>query len=795
MIKRRMLTAVFILAIIFSGCSSKPDTADQKNEESNAESASAQIPETIDELYLENMELALAIQKKYAESDLYDYGEPVNGISRDEMITINIGFDPLQKGMEIFSDIVALYQDADLTQKVLNVYEWNGETGEIQLKPPKNHLLNISREGLSKDEMGMEGRGSSLFEKDASQDWGNLGKMYMVRYVDLETGDLLEKPLISVVTVTGELETPEVKFVQTADGMAGFTWKSVKGAAKYFITEVTYSMEDGFSGNATVIGETDTTYWEPEAKGGDMIFNTRFRTFDVSEDDWQNPEESVQQYYREHYGEEVIGHGPVRKSDEYMTYYGVYAVSEEGTSMISNTYSEDALASLLVYSAAVYSGEERFANGVEGILNVPTHRWVVMCDGRLAQKLVNYDIDSAKEANGQDGELEISYTVEGTPLEGKMAVENDHPESVLKDLTALKKRQDGLRCKAGTIEAAPVGIGLSENREAVYKPLDTDIQVTANCALSEYLALNMLNSVESIDLTPFNESSDRDYLEDAFMEALYQNPLILAIEHASVSRDGRHLYLSYEDSPEERADKQQEIRDEVARVAGEIITDEMLPLEKEIAINRYLCDTAEYDGAALENAKMYDFMSVDEEFGDSFTPYGVLINKMGAGISYSGAFKLLADEAGLESIVVTGYMDGAKAHTWNRVNIDGEWQSVDVTNNDNAFLANAVFNLPDRASKKILVEDDRFVMDSCVNHYKADSDESEYYRFNGLYFDMDSIAEKLAEGLDENGTITLRTDYQLNDKLYDKIISATMGQAKRQPAESYYWLGVIYLSQ
>ena len=30
-----------------------------------------------------------------------------------------------------------------------------------------------------------------------------------------------------------------------------------------------------------------------------------------------------------------------------MTYYGVYAVSEEGTSMISNTYSEDALASLL----------------------------------------------------------------------------------------------------------------------------------------------------------------------------------------------------------------------------------------------------------------------------------------------------------------------------------------------------------------------------------------------------------------------------------------------------------------
>ena len=35
----------------------------------------------------------------------------------------------------------------------------------------------------------------------------------------------------------------------------------------------------------------------------------------------------------------------------------------------------------------------------------------------------------------------------------------------------------------------------------------------------------------------------------------------------------------------------------------------LIHIQKEIAINRYLCDTAEYDGAALENAKKYDFMS------------------------------------------------------------------------------------------------------------------------------------------------------------------------------------------
>ena len=40
----------------------------------------------------------------------------------------------------------------------------------------------------------------------------------------------------------------------------------------------------------------------------------------------------------------------------------------------------------------------------------------------------------------------------------------------------------------------------------------------------------------------------------------------------------------------------------------------MSELEKEMAINQYLCDTAEYDTAALENAGENDFEDVDEEF-------------------------------------------------------------------------------------------------------------------------------------------------------------------------------------
>ena len=52
-----------------------------------------------------------------------------------------------------------------------------------------------------------------------------------------------------------------------------------------------------------------------------------------------------------------------------------------------------------------------------------------------------------------------------------------------------------------------------------------------------------------------------------------------------------------------------------------------------------------------------DFAGVDAKFNDSFTPYGVLLNKTGVCSSYAGAFKLLAQQAGLECIVVTGNLD------------------------------------------------------------------------------------------------------------------------------------------
>ena len=87
--------------------------------------------------------------------------------------------------------------------------------------------------------------------------------------------------------------------------------------------------------------------------------------------------------------------------------------------------------------------------------------------------------------------------------------------------------------------------------------------------------------------------------------------------------------------------------------------------------------------------------------------------------------------------------------------IDGEWQIVDSTNNDNELILNALLNLPDHAADKVLVEDERYALDPIVKEYKAQTDEKEYYRINGKFFEQSEITRPLSEALGKEGTAVL----------------------------------------
>lgn len=745
--------------------------------------------------------LADSIRQKYDEQ--YDYTDPIRGVARDEKLTLQMEFDIYDSDFTEYTQIVNVYQDAELKHPAGSHFEWDEETKVLSVTPPRWNAGGISTIDLDESDPGYDPVKGSLFEKGELKDWGNLPQYYMVRYVDTETGEPLDKPVVTVFTVDHEVSrAPRVSMGINEEGLPVFRWNEVPGAEKYYIMTMTYSEENGYSGNGLVRGSTEETEWIPDS-------TAQFITYAVSEADRQK------EYVIEEYGE---GTGAIQRESEYETYYCVIAASEDGTSAISNVFDVKDIARMVPFTEETgMSLSEEGSNYVEDFEEMPSYKWVTMCDGTLVQKIINYDFESAEPVTETWGEYEeedmsdlrlvemdlikVPYTIDGTGFTGMVVIEQYDPNTWEDELEKIHKRQETLRTKGGARtpeltqedEAQEDSDTDGENGGAATE-LEQGYTVTANSALSEYLAVNMMNANPLISLEDFPESSDQSYLLDAWEEAVYQNPMVLGVTSASILRDGEMLAVSYDTEADVIREKQAEIAAETKRVVSEIITDDMSELEKEMAINQYLCDTAEYDMAALENAEENDFADVDAEFNDSFTPYGVLLNKTGVCSSYAGAFKLLAEEAGLECIVVTGYLDGELPHAWNKVKIDGEWQIVDSTNNDNELIFNALLNLSDTAADKVLVEDERYALDSELGSYQANTDEKEYYRINNLFYEQDQITAPLTEELKAEGTAVLRTDYTLSDDEFMDIAQQVVDQYGADELGGYYWMGVIYLT-
>ncbi|MGN0484341.1 MAG: transglutaminase domain-containing protein [Lachnospiraceae bacterium] len=242
---------------------------------------------------------------------------------------------------------------------------------------------------------------------------------------------------------------------------------------------------------------------------------------------------------------------------------------------------------------------------------------------------------------------------------------------------------------------------------------------------------------------------------------------------------------------------QQDSLQKASEIADEIIKDGMSDYEKELAINQYLCEHASY------NKEIMDYISeagtIDEEavkkFSNSFTPYGILVENLGVCESYSEAFQLVARAAGLDSIIVTGQLDGVN-HEWNRVKLDESWYTLDVTNNDNEVISNALFNLSDDTAKEILLQSTDALMDEFIGNYTASDMDHEYYTMSGLYTeDADEAAKKLAEALDADGKAAVRMDSSLGGESVDTIVQKSVDQSGVDSARYYQFANVIVLTK
>ncbi|MGN1147768.1 MAG: transglutaminase domain-containing protein [Lachnospiraceae bacterium] len=741
-----------------------------------------------------DLELIEELKQKYAANGAAEYDGNVIEINRDAAIQFPIGYNPWEKEEHIYESFV-VYQDDKLQFPLdVGVHEYDAETGMLTINPPYYGIAEMDDYEADLSHLS----GNYLMAEEGNA-WGTLPQYYLAAYVDVNTGEPLETPLITVIKVSPEIKTaPQLAFDQTEDGFARFSWNEVPGADGYLLFLINKD-ETGLWENAKVFADVAGTEWTSEAEafeyeGEILTLNERFVQYYISDDteswmdaagvDWGTGEDIA---YDEYYSE----------------YFGMIAYNAQGCSAISNLLSAKDISHMLPTEQANFTNEDSFYD-IHATLDLPAVMCVTMCDGTTAQRVLDYDVENLRK-DEENNSYYITARAIQTPFTTEFLVYGHDWDTLDADLAALEERQEKLQNKGGNVaptlsvdeetEDTPAP-DVEEPAPEVSEPTSdvTRTQITANSAMSEYVAMQMLSTNEAIDLSAFPEAADTQKIKDAFFEAQYQNPLILGVQGGSIDTEKRILYVNYDFDRDTTASKQQEIEGRVERIVSEIITADMTDLEKEMAINDYLCEHARYDDAALENAQKYNFATVDVDFYDSFTAYGVLVDGVGVCASYSAAFKLLADAAGLESIVVTGYLDGSVPHAWNKVKIEDNWYIVDATNNDNELIENALLNLSDSAAYGTLVENDSFVLDDSLYNYVAEEDNLEYYHATNRYYEQEEISGELAALLVSEGKAVLRTSYDIDDEVFYEIATNAANTAGKR-VRGFYWMGVIHLEE
>ena len=773
------------------------------------------------------------------EDSRYEFMEPLMDVPRDYAFTFPITEEAImifaensvnpEEGMFQMSEVLRVYRDSSFTQEVSILAEWATEAREeVSISPFRTPVFPVSDPAV----------GGNLFSQGEWNDWGNANQYFLVQYYDFITGEEFDRPQVTVFNIATEIPgSVRVDFNIREDGIAGLTWAEIPGAEEYAVVAVRES-QDGRSTRRQIelLYRTSETHWHDvhtAAGGENSNFNLSRITSNIDTlfgeymSDPNDAQWTLEEFLAQDWNLEES------RFAGYNHYLAVIAINTEGTSSISNLIDIRDVAAQVPIAVARHLneggirpfGDHSRGEVEEDVLLAPTHAWVIMADGSATQHLIVYDIGMTQERSQLIGQFEadedgniahdddgnpvidgidetpmliIPYHIEGTNFRGHVRVIDHDQEGYQDELEELVIRQDGLRSRTGDIaRTVDLNAEVDEDEKGeTATELRSDFEPRSSSPLSAYLAVQMFNGQTRISLADFPEAADHEYLVEAWFEAVLQNPLVLGARSFQLDRLTGDLFVTYDQDASVQQRQQEAIMIRVEEIVDEIIAPGMTDLEMQTAINHFLIEHATYDWGALDNAEQNHFMFVDPEYYDSFTAYGILINGVGVCSGYADAFTLIADAAGLESVIVTGFLQGSLPHAWNRVNIEGNWYTLDVTNNDNEHFPNAFFNLSDAEAATILTEDNQWRLNRELHRYVARSDaSSEFYRYNNLFFDEDEIIDILVEGLLQEGEATYRTNVMLTEDQFFRIAEEVIRRGRLDPNTVFggYFLGIIHL--
>lgn len=638
---------------------------------------------------------------------------------------------------------------------------------------------------------------TNMIENDVEV-WGNAQMYYIAIWYDTEADSFvkLDKPVVIPFTVKHELGVPTVKGNVDKDGRFKLTWDAVEGATgyriyKFFSTEINNTgtvnkpvagAEKAFDlhGDCYLIRDAETTETEFDCFAGKDHGLAIHYHDELDEDDvdyilGQNYCVNGSYFVTALFGDKESSLSNIVDTDELIL---PYKPVDEDDLMFKKFDTEADLPHTVRVLNIDGSVTERnvsykFHWGKTLIgTDYPQYRYSI--EGTAITGECSMDILDGKAElykDKQEGDAPAGFVDNSTDTSAKADPENNTPFNPDSSVpTIIESKPTTPEENSGEPESKPESeptsepdpVSAPESKPTLDpggsdKPLaerqientkehikngdkkiveQTEYAVFAESAEEEWLARNLIAGCERIPLDAFPALQQYDTLADVFQKVYYQNPYVLGVVSYRYDYATLTLCVEYCYDDSELEQKQSEILNSANEIIKQTITDEMSAEDKCRAFYDYFNNNTTYDDAAVEAAEKSNFKKGGgwKEHEDAFNAHGVLADKKGVCQSYALSYKLLCSMSGVESRVITGYLNGDLPHAWNSVKLDDKWYQTDCTNNStNCGIPFFLYEAgEDDLAMTGYTEDKLYDLDTAVGTFSVPNSEREYYSANGL---------------------------------------------------------------
>ena len=315
--------------------------------------------------------------------------------------------------------------------------------------------------------------------------------------------------------------------------------------------------------------------------------------------------------------------------------------------------------------------------------------------------------EDKKSTETQEESIELEETTESEESEIESETKESEIESETKESETEYENKTDLQEKVVKEELAGVyqfgDFPTDDDGITAYLVnLATDTNISE---LEKYLYQQMKERNETIDVESYqisteamgkivtgvlNENPDLYFVNKSFQYTYYPGDT-LAIE----------VLLTYDNSHDDNAFQK------ATKEALAVVKSGMSDLEKAIALHDYLAVNCEYDKENYDN---------DTIPADSYTAYGVLVNRVAVCQGYALAYKYLLNQIGIDC-----YMVSSKSmnHAWNLIVLNGKYYQIDVTWDD------PTWDRIGRARHKYMFRSDNAFINECEHKDWSVTDGSE----------------------------------------------------------------------